>query len=81
MTTFTRFPLSLGVLRHNSTAKKSFNLRNAAILHDLNLGHQGAPTFKTLAENKKTVTIGFLNILPDEEFMTISSVIGCSIDR
>ena len=53
-------------------------------MHGINLGDQRALNFKkstTLAKNMKFYRCIFLKIHPDKEFMTISSVISCSIDR
>ena len=56
-----------------SITERSFNQRNAAILHGINLDDQGAGIFDTLAKSLN-FTIAFIKILPDKEFMTISAV-------
>ena len=64
-------------------AEKFFSQRNAAILHGINFGHQGASIFENIRTLAKNLTFYrcILKILSGKEFMTISRVINCLTDR
>ena len=67
-----------------SIAEKSFDQRNAAISRGINLGDQREHEFFRRSQLWLKIlnsTVAFFKILPDKQFVTISSVIACLIDR